>query len=150
MYLIQEHYRNEANPTTLVGPETVPQDLIHNDSWTVDHFLRAGCQSYNRFLGKVFTTCVSVTKKALTEVGNYGWEDSCEIDAVLYWTKYLPAAFLSRRGFSIKKWLPILFHQDGRINLPGYFFWYITDEANSSNGHTADYRTTVCCRCNYY
>jgi hypothetical protein len=53
VYLVQMHYRNKANPTTLVGPETAPQGFIHNESWTVDHFFCKRGQSNERFLGKV-------------------------------------------------------------------------------------------------
>jgi hypothetical protein len=142
VYLIQEHYRNEADPTALVGPETTPKDFVHNGSWTVDHFSAAGAKVMTDFWEKYLL--IDGTREALMAVGNYGWEDSCEINPVIYWTRYLPQAFLSRRGYSINKWLPILFHQDGRATLPGFPVWWITDEEDAGNGHIADYRTTVC------
>jgi hypothetical protein len=145
VYLIQMHYRNEADPTTLVGPETVPQDFIHNGSWTVDHFSARGAKVMTDFWEKYLL--IDGSKEALMEVANYGWEDSCEINPDVYWTRYLPEAFQANRGYSINKWLPTLFHQNSLSNEPKA--WWITDEEDSGNSHIADYRTTVCCLLNY-
>jgi hypothetical protein len=139
VYLIQMHYRNEADPTTLVGPETVPQDFIHNGSWTVDHFSARGAKVMTDFWDKYLL--VDGTKEALKEVANYAWEDSCEINPDVYWTRDLPQAFQAHRGYSINKWLPTLFHQNALNNNPPA--WWITDEEDSGNSHIADYRTTV-------
>jgi len=49
MYLVQEHYRNEADPTTLIGPETEPHDFVYNGSWTVDHFSAQGAKVMTDF-----------------------------------------------------------------------------------------------------
>lgn len=145
VYLIQMHYRNEADPTTLVGPETEPQDFIHNGSWTVDHFSARGAKVTTDFWDKYLL--VDGTREALMAVANYAWEDSCEINPDVYWTRYLPQAFQSNRGYSINKWLPTLFHQNSLANEPAT--WWITDEEDSGNSHIADYRTTVCHPGNY-
>lgn len=141
VYLIQTHQRNEADPTTLVGPETIPHDFVHNGSWTVDHFSTRGAKVMTDFWEKYLL--VDGTKEALMEVANYGWEDSSELTPALYWTRYLPEAFQSMRGYSINKWLPILFHQNTLVS--DATAWWITDEDDSGNGHIADYRTTVRC-----
>lgn len=141
VYLVKMHYRNEADPTTLNGPHTVPQDIVHNGSWAVDHFSPLGAKIMTDFWEKYLL--VNGTKELLMEVGNYAWEDSVEIPPNLYWTRYLPDVFEKNRGYSINKWLPILFHQNVLGFYPSPNTWWITDEVDAGNGHIGDYRTTV-------
>ncbi|KAL2004612.1 hypothetical protein VTN00DRAFT_3348 [Thermoascus crustaceus] len=141
IYLVKMHYRNEADPTTLNGPHTVPHDIVHNGSWAVDHFSSSGAKVMTEFWEKYLL--VNGTKELLMEVGNYAWEDSVEIPPNLYWTKYLPDVFEKNRGYSINRWLPILFHQNvlGFDSSPDT--WWITDEVDAGNSHIGDYRTTL-------
>lgn len=138
VYLIQMHYRAAADPATLTGPETAPQDFLHNGSWTVDHFSARGAKVMTDFWDQYLL--VDGTKEALMEVANYAWEDSCEIKPAVFWTKDLPQAFQSNRGYSVNKWLPTLFHQNSPNSAAT---WWITDEEDSGNSHIADYRSTV-------
>ncbi|OCL07765.1 hypothetical protein AOQ84DRAFT_408338 [Glonium stellatum] len=89
---------------------------------------------------------VNGTKEALMQVGNYAWEDSIEIDPVVFWTQNLPERFRDARDYDITKWLPILFHQNTRVSWGSPTepaTWYITDEIDSGNSHIADFRTTL-------
>lgn len=140
IYLIREQYRNEAYPPSLRGPQTTPHDFVHNGSWTVDHFSARGAKVMTDFWEKYLLT--DGAREALEEVGNYGWEDSCEINPLVYWTRDLPQRFKADRGYDLTKWLPIIFHQDGRAKFSNAT-WWITDEFDSGNQHIADYRTTV-------
>lgn len=80
-------------------------------------------------------------------MGNYVWEDSIELNPTVYWTRYLPQTFLANRGYSINKWLPLIFHEDtlsdGFPPITGPQTWYITDEPDAGNKHIADYRETL-------
>ena len=147
-YLVREHYRNEAEPITLLGPQTEATDFVHNGSWTVDHFSALGAQTMINFWNNYLLT--NGTKEALMSIGNYAWEDSIEILPYLYWTPDLPQLFEQKWGYSINKWLPILCHQNNRVNSPGTVTqgnatepWYITDEVDAGNSHIGDYRGAV-------
>ncbi|KAL9068938.1 MAG: hypothetical protein Q9157_006341 [Trypethelium eluteriae] len=142
IYLVREQERTAADPVTLKGPQTPAQDFVHNGSWTVDHFSVLGAQTVTNF----WENCLLVngTKELLMEVGNYGWEDSVEINPYVYWTRDLPEAFSTKFGYSINKWLPLLFHQNQRwFGAPSEPIWWITDEPDAGNSHIADYRATL-------
>ena len=79
-YLVREHYRNEAYPPSMLGPQTVPKDFVHNGSWTVDHFSACGARVMTDFWEKYLLT--GGTQEILEQVGNYGWEDSIEMYVV--------------------------------------------------------------------
>ncbi|KAJ5605313.1 secreted protein [Penicillium lagena] len=139
VYLYHLNALAQAQPTSLLGPQTPPKDFIQNGSWTVDHFSARGANLMTDFWEKYLL--VGGTKEALMKVGNYAWEDSIEIDPDLYWTKELPENFEKRRGYSVDKWYPLLFHQNSLTE--HYSTWYITDESDAGNSHIADYRTTL-------
>ena len=142
IYLVREHARNEADPTTLGGPQSPAQDFVHNGSWTVDHFSALGAQTVTSFWEDYLL--VNGTKELVMSVGNYGWEDSVEINPYVYWTRYLPEAFNAKFGYSINKWLPLLFHQNQRwFGAPSEPIWWVTDEPDAGNSHIADYRSTL-------
>ena len=140
-YLVQDHHRNQATPTTLSGPQTKPETFVQNGSWTVDHFSPRGAKVMTDFWDNYLL--LNGTKEALQKVGNYAWEDSVEITPLLYWTKYLPQRFQQARGYSINKYIPLLFHQSTHKSRPIPPVWYVTDERDAGNSHIADYRTTV-------
>ena len=84
----------------------------------------------------------SNTKQLLADVGNYLWEDSQEfIQAVyVFWTPGLQSNFLANRGYSINKYIPLLFHQQTQLQTQP---WYITDEVDAGASHVTDYRQTL-------
>ncbi|KAI9687503.1 MAG: hypothetical protein M1822_002113 [Bathelium mastoideum] len=142
IYLVREQERTEADPATLEGPQTQAQSLVQNGSWTVDHFSSLGAQTVTNFWENYLL--VNGTKELLMSVGNYGWEDSVEINPYVYWTRYLPKAFSTKFGYSINKWLPLLFHQNQRwFGAPAEPIWWVTDEPDAGDSHIADYRATL-------
>ena len=142
IYLVREYEQSELSPSSLKGPQTPAQSFIENGSWTVDHFSALGAQTITNFWENYLL--VDGTKELLMSVGNYGWEDSVEINPTVYWTRYLPEAFTAKFGYSINKWLPLLFHQSQRwFGAPPEPIWWITDEPDAGNSHIADYRSTL-------
>lgn len=139
VYLVHSHVRNQATPAQLRGPQKQPQNFIQNGSWIVDHFSPRGAKVMTDFWEKYLL--VDGTKEALKRVGNYAWEDSVENNPNIHWTRDLPKTFKANRGYSVNKWLPLLFHQNSLLE--HFSTWYITDEPDAGNSHIADYRTTV-------
>lgn len=139
VYLVHSDALAQAQPTSLKGPQSVPTSFVQNGSWTVDHFSARGAKVMTDFWEDHLL--VGGTREALKKVGNYAWEDSIEITPELYWTRDLPQLFKKRRGYSINKWLPLMFHQNSLTEHTTD--WFITDEADAGNSHIADYRTTV-------
>lgn len=139
VYLVHSGARAQASPSSLKGPQSRPRDFTQDGSFTVDHFSARGAKVMTDFWDTYLLT--NGTKEALRKVGNYAWEDSQEFDEEIYWTKDLPSAFEERRGYSIVKWLPIMFHQNSFNEHAAD--WFITDEGDAGNSHIADYRTTV-------
>jgi hypothetical protein len=139
VYLKRLKVHNQEPPDHLNGPQSPAQNFIQNGSWTVDHFSAKGAKVMTDFWENYLLT--GGTREALMEVGEKAWEDSIEINPNIYWTPGLPDAFEARRGYSIKKWYPILFHQHSLFQ--HFSTWFITDEPDSGNSHIADYRTTV-------
>lgn len=76
-YLVRSLYRNEAYPPSLLGPQTVPKDFVHNGSWTVDHFSSRGAKVMTDFWENYLVS--GGEKELLGQVGNYAWEDSIEM-----------------------------------------------------------------------
>jgi hypothetical protein len=139
VYLVRSNERAQQPPGALTGPQTAPKTWIQNGSWTVDHFSAKGAQVVTDFWDKYMLT--GPIKNLIKKVGNYFWEDSIEINPNIYWTPELPEVFETRRGYSINKWYPVLFHQN---SLTEHFTtWYITDESDAGDSHIADYRTTA-------
>lgn len=66
-----------------------------------------------------------------------------EIEANVYWTKNLSDIFEEQHKYSINKWLPVLFHRNGKYKNSNPSVWYVTDEPDSGNAHIADYRATL-------
>ncbi|RDW77799.1 hypothetical protein BP6252_05852 [Coleophoma cylindrospora] len=124
-----------------VRPGNDPQNFIQNGSWAVDHFSPLGAKTTTDFLENHIL--VNGSKELLQQVGNYAWEDSVEISSTVHWTKDLPATFLAARGYSIKKYIPLLFH--GNSGTFGAIApeWWVTNEADEGLHYSDDYRTTL-------
>lgn len=142
IYLAPSHYRAQQGPLEMKGPHSKPESYIHNGSWAVDHFSALGARTMTNFWEEHLLT--NGTKELLMEVGNVAWEDSVEIEANVFWTKNLSCIFEKDHDYSIKKWLPILFHRNGKYKNSNPGVWWVTDEADRGNSHIADYRATVC------
>ncbi|ETS81939.1 hypothetical protein PFICI_06941 [Pestalotiopsis fici W106-1] len=123
IYVALSGYRAQQGPEGLGGPQTTPESWLQNGSWA-QYILQNG------------------TRELLREIGSYAWEDSIEIVSNVYWTRNLSASFLADHGYDISKWLPILFHRNGKSsNNPAV--WWVTDEPDGGNSHIADYRSTL-------
>jgi hypothetical protein len=145
-YLTHSELREQESPLLLKGPQSVPRTLPQNGSWIVDHFSALGAQTTISFWENYLLND-STTKSLLLDVGNYLWEDSVEIAPTIYWTRYVPLNFSTNRGYSINKWLPLLFHENSvpfsETTGAAEPQWYITDEPDAGNKHIADYRQTL-------
>ncbi|KAF1974068.1 hypothetical protein BU23DRAFT_505855 [Bimuria novae-zelandiae CBS 107.79] len=141
VYLYKSLYRAQQGPLEMGGPQSQPESYINNGSWAVDHFSALGAQVMTQFWEEHILN--NGTKDLLQQVGNYGWEDSVEIQANVYWTKYLSSIFEDQHNYAINKWLPILFHRNGKYKQSNPGIWYVTDEPDSGNAHIADYRATL-------
>ena len=139
VYLYQTNTPVQRGPQHIGGPQTAPSSFVGNGSWYVDHFSAAGAKVMTDFWEDY--VLVNGTKEKVMQIGNYGWEDSIELDTNIYWTKDFPSSFQAQHNYSINQWLPILLHQNS-LNAH-YSTWYITDEADAGNSRIADYRDTV-------
>ena len=143
IYLVRSDYRAQDGPCDLGGPQTCPApSWLQNGSWAVDHFSALGAKTMTGFWEQYVLGNGSV-KDILMDVGNYAWEDSVEIEANVFWTKNFSSVFAADHGYSITKWLPILFHRNGHYKNSNPKVWWVTDEPDSGNGHIADYRATL-------
>ncbi|KAH8897356.1 secreted protein [Thozetella sp. PMI_491] len=139
VYLVPSGQRAVESPTQLTGPQTSPQSFVQDGSWIVDHFSARGAKVMTDFWETYLLG--GGTKERLQQVAEFAWEDSVENNPNIYWTQDLPKAFEQRRGYSLNKWYPLIFHQN---SLTEHFdTWFVTDEADSGNSHIADYRTTL-------
>lgn len=141
IYLLQSHYRAQQGPLEMKGQQSRPESWITNGSWAVDHFSTLGARVMTKFWEDYILS--NGTKELLEQVGNYGWEDSVEIEANVYWTRNLSDIFEEQHRYSINKWLPILFHRNGKYKQSNPGVWWVTDEPSQGNTHIADYRATV-------
>lgn len=139
VYLVRSGARSQLRPGQLRGPQTEPTDYVHNGSWVVDHFSARGARVITQFWEKHLL--VDGTKERLQQVARYAWEDSVEINPRIYWTPDLPRAFEQRRGYSIRPFYPVLFHENSLMEHSTTRF--VTDEQDAGQGRVADYRTTV-------
>jgi hypothetical protein len=143
IYLVHSHWRAQDGPKDIGGPQTPAYTIAQNGSWAVDHFSRLGAETTTKFWEQHILQ--NGTRELLMQVGNCGWEDSVEIQSNVYWTKDMRKSFYEDHGYSIAKYLPVLFHGNGLGADSNPPIWWITDEPDSGFSRTADYRKTVSC-----
>lgn len=141
VYLIHSDYRAQDGPEDLGGPQTSPQSFVQNGSWAVDHFSATGARTTTSFWEQYILS--NGTRELLMDVGNYGWEDSVEIEANVYWTQNLSEIFAADHGYSVAKWLPTLFHRNGHYKQSNPSVWWVTDAPDNGISVIANYRETV-------
>ncbi|KAI1609048.1 hypothetical protein EDD36DRAFT_499381 [Exophiala viscosa] len=141
VYLIHSDYRAQDGPEDLGGPQTPAQSFIQNGSWAADHFSALGARTIANYWEQYIL--VNGTRELLMDVGNYGWEDSVEIDANVYWTQNFSSLFEADHGYSLNKWLPILFSENGHAKESDPPIWWITDAPDNGESRRADYRETL-------
>lgn len=141
IYLIHSDYRAQDGPEDLGGPQTPAQSFVQNGSWAADHFSALGARTIANYWEQYIL--VNGTKELLMDVGNYGWEDSVEIDANVYWTQNFSSLFEADHGYSLNKWLPILFSENGHAKESDPPIWWVTDAPDNGESRRAGYRETV-------
>ncbi|KAI7630515.1 hypothetical protein KC343_g4583 [Hortaea werneckii] len=148
VYQFRSDYRAQDGPLDLGGPQSDPETWRQNGSWAVDHFSSLGAKTTTDFWEKYLLS--NDTLEMLHDVGNYAWEDSVEIAANLYWTLGFLDYFHADHGYSLSKWLPLLFHRNGKYMNSNPDVWYVSDESDQGNDHIADYRATLANRYQSY
>jgi hypothetical protein len=141
LYLVHSHWRAQDGPLDVGGPQTPAHTIAQNGSWAVDHFSALGAKTTTDFWEQHILQ--NGTKELLMEVGNYGWEDSIEIQSNLYYTKDMKESFYADHKYNLGKFLPTLFHRDGSGADSDPAEWWITDESDGGVSHVADFRQTV-------
>ncbi|GFF41933.1 hypothetical protein IFM58399_06440 [Aspergillus lentulus] len=119
---------------------------IQRGSLAVDHFSKAGAKLHTKFFDDHILTG-EATKTNLRANGRYAWEDSMELLLVLPWTRGFLERFESAHGYSLVKYLPLLFNKGNswaRTYTPydeEYVYGaYTTDHVSV---HDANYRQTL-------
>ncbi|KAL1880144.1 hypothetical protein Daus18300_001507 [Diaporthe australafricana] len=135
-YTNQRATRGGLNATTVIG----------NGSWTVDHFSTAGAVKVTDFWDQQILSDAE-TAQLLADVGKYAWEDSMEILAAMYWTPDFLSRFEQEMGYSLVKYLPLLYNPSNTWNggILAYPELYQYGEYTSDNTsvHDLDYRTVL-------
>ncbi|KAJ9668901.1 hypothetical protein H2201_001147 [Coniosporium apollinis] len=119
-------------------------DFIGNGSWTVDHFSRTGGSRTTDFLDQ-YVLSDADTQSLLRSVGQYAWEDSIEMLATLYWTPGFLQRFEEARGYSLTKYLPLLYipANSWGPGIPVYPEQYSYGNLTVDESYNIDYRTTL-------
>ncbi|KAI1843421.1 hypothetical protein JX265_013303 [Neoarthrinium moseri] len=138
---IYERYTNQRSCVSVSNATTA----LGNGSWIVDHWSATGARKMTDFWDEeIFSDEVIAT--LIKEVGEYAWEDSMEIQAALPWTNGLLSRFESLHGYSITKYLPILFHATNAWGgyLPPYNITYTLGEYLPDGGlYVQDYKAAL-------
>lgn len=130
------------NTTVEQSPVT---SSLQNGSRFNDHFSVTGAQLIINFWEK-YLLDYNTTRELIQQVGNYGWEDSQEFgnSILVWWTPGLVKAFEQARGYSIRKYLPLIYHPNAESDAPlASPNWYLTDETDQGQSHIDDYRQTL-------
>ncbi|KAL3484600.1 hypothetical protein BJX62DRAFT_243769 [Aspergillus germanicus] len=119
---------------------------IQQGSLVVDHFSEAGAKVHTSFLDQHVLT-EKMTKKNLKENGQYAWEDSMELLFVLPWTRGFLERFEGTHGYSLGKYLPLLFNK-GNSWANSYSpyneeYVYGDFDTDGVSIHNANYRWTL-------
>jgi hypothetical protein len=152
-YQLFAYYQNHTTGLEQQSPlylnTTVPQSpvtsFLQNGSRFNDHFSTTGAQLVIDFWEK-YLLDYNNTRELIREVGNYGWEDSMEFgnSILVWWTPGLIDAFEKARGYSIRKYLPLIYYPNAQSDAPlASPHWYLTDEGDAGQAHVDDYRQTV-------
>lgn len=147
-YQLFAYYETHSNYLEQASPEhlntTVTQSpvdsFVQNGSRAVDHFSAAGARLIANFWEHYLLDDESL--QLIKEVGNYAWEDSMEIGAgaLVWWTPDLLDTFRASRGYSLNKYLPLIYtnntESNGPLASPNHYY---TDEDDLGQSHVNDY-----------
>ncbi|CAK4033904.1 Hypothetical predicted protein [Lecanosticta acicola] len=145
-YQNHSSYLEQASPLNLstTVPQSPVESFVQNGSRVVDHFSAAGAKVVTDFWDKYLLD--DETRQLFKDVGNYAWEDSMEIGAgtLLWWTPQLLKTFESNRGYSLRKYLPVVYSYNTEANGPlASPDRYYTDESDLGQSHVNDYWQTL-------
>ena len=145
----QNHSVGFEQQSPLFSDAAVPQSPItsftQNGSRFNDHFSATGAQLIIDFWEKYLLDYEN-TRELIREIGNYGWEDSYEFgnSVLVWWTPALAEAFQSARGYSIRKYLPLIYAANAQSDAPlASPDVYYTDEQDKGQAYVDDYRQTL-------
>lgn len=141
-YVVHSDMRGQESPENLRGPQSKPQTYLQNGTYAVDHFSALGANAITDFWEQHLLD--DDIRELLDSIGNYAWEDSVEIDAHVYWTQNFSSLFQKSRGYSIKPFMPLLYHGNSRESVSAGSTWWRTDESDGGNRHILAYRDFVC------
>ncbi|KAF4212259.1 hypothetical protein CNMCM5878_001477 [Aspergillus fumigatiaffinis] len=137
-----EGFTNQVSCTGGVNGTTT----IENGSLVVDHFSEAGARLHTDFFDNHVLVERTINEGLRTH-GAYAWEDSMELLFALPWTRGFLTRFETTHGYSLVKYLPLLFGQANSWGeqFPPYpeeyeYGEYYTDGLSI---HNANYRETL-------
>ncbi|KAE9575722.1 hypothetical protein CGMCC3_g8271 [Colletotrichum fructicola] len=137
-------YQNLSGHKNLVFASNRTEAIWDNGSYVVDHFSSKGAEVVRDFWEQYIF--VDNVKELLTEIGNYGWEDSMEILSNTSWTRTLPERFEKLFGYDLRPYLPLIIFNNNNINLqndaPGHTRC-ILDIYDKGQGYVNDYRAAL-------
>lgn len=139
-------YQEQASPKYVqtVVPQSPVTSFVENGSWVADHYSARGAELIINFWEEYLLG--NGTRELIQEVGNYGWEDSMEFGAgvLLWWTPKLLESFEATHGYSLNKYLPLLYVNNtetpGPLASPDKFF---IEDSDVSWQIVSDYRQTL-------
>ncbi|PYH97995.1 hypothetical protein BO71DRAFT_447541 [Aspergillus ellipticus CBS 707.79] len=140
-YRIFTFYQYHTHHQNLPVNSNVSETIFDNGSYIVDHFSARGAQTVTRFWDEYLLS--EEVKSLLLEVGNYGWEDSIEIESNISWTPSLPDVFLKKYGYSLEPYLPLIMFGNNNIGIhsgaPGAI-QCLLDTSDQGDGYVNDFR----------
>ncbi|GAA3383491.1 glycosyl hydrolase [Cryptosporangium minutisporangium] len=83
------------------------QSVSSPDAYVVDHFSAAGARASTAFWDERVLS--PQLRRLLAESGGDLFEDSLELDSAQHWTAAFLSRFSSLRGYSLQKYLPVVF-----------------------------------------
>ncbi|KAI8305015.1 hypothetical protein K4K59_012523 [Colletotrichum sp. SAR11_240] len=138
---VYERYTNQRSCVSITNATTA----LGNGSWIVDHWSSDGAKKMTDFWDQQILSDDTVAS-LVKEAGEYVWEDSMEMQAALPWSDGLASRFESLNGYSITKYLPILFHATNAWGgyLPPYNVTYTLGEYATDGGpYVQDYKSAL-------
>ncbi|KAL3472684.1 hypothetical protein BJX99DRAFT_234972 [Aspergillus californicus] len=142
VFAFWEGFTNQVSCSGGVNGSTT----IEKGSMVVDHFSEEGARVHTSFFDRhVFSG--QATRERLKSNGRYAWEDSMELLFVLPWTRGFLDRFKATHGYSLIKYLPLLFNKENSWakSYAPYSEVYVYGEydTDSVSIHNANYRWTL-------
>lgn len=119
------------------GTAQQPEDYPHtsNTTYIVDHFSKAGVKAVTDFWESHILK--DEIEALFVETRTAFMEDSLETTTVTYWTPNFPAEFKTRRGYDVKKILPVIALYESRKPL------FKFADSDTTRAAINDYRDTL-------